>query len=97
MNWTFDPTFTAGNLLTILTIGTGAIGVAWRFTVRHEMVRQDIKEIKANVQANQSVTEQLREDVQVLAVIQQRVADGNERMARAEERLLYLERRGLQL
>lgn len=98
----FDPTLSLGNLLTILALVAGWIGLANRNAIQsallkasHDSLAASVStmktEAKADALAIKNQVDTLSSKVESLAVIQQRLADGKERMDGMEERLRAVE------
>ena len=100
MQW--DGTVTFGNLLSAAIVLVGMIGAAQRFyiVIQNEIraakesvvaLKDGLAEAKSAMDKQNADLNAIKRDMAGMAVMQQRLADGHDRMERLDQRVTFIE------
>lgn len=81
---TFDPTVSLGSIIAGLTVVVGLAAAAWRGNIRFDRAVIKVEAMEARLIKVEQTTD-------LIAVMQQRLMDGKERMDSLERRLERME------
>ena len=82
---TWDPTISLGSMMAAASILIGILGVGWTNSMQLRVGLRDIAEMLSRIQ-------RVEVKVEHIAVMQQQLVDGKERMDSLDERLRVIER-----